>query len=90
MNEDERAGVNSDNLCPNCKEKLDAATAVSHESRPKEGDLSVCFYCGQLLKFSSDGSLLPLEENELKMLTNQERKELLSAKVKVLTYRGNS
>ena len=87
---DPRIGVNPENRCPRCCKKLDAATTLSNHEKPKEGDLSVCFYCGQLMKFSSDGSLLPLEENDLKMLTDEVRKELLSVKAQVLTYWRNS
>jgi hypothetical protein len=34
--------------CPNCKEKLDATSAIGHEvSIPKDGNITVCAYCGE-------------------------------------------
>lgn len=43
--------------CPSCGKKLDAATAVSEAARPKDGDLTVCFYCGSILVFGENLSL---------------------------------
>lgn len=88
--EDSRRNVHQSNKCPSCEKKLNAATAVFFPKvKPRDGDLSVCFYCGQLLRFDSVGILHKLEPEELKLLFDSERKELLSAKTKVLTYRRN-
>lgn len=44
--------------CPFCKKKLDAATDFDADClTPKPGDLSVCIYCGNILKFCEDLSL---------------------------------
>jgi hypothetical protein len=41
------------NPCPRCGEPLDAAINVHDTSKPKEGDLSVCYYCGAFLQFDA-------------------------------------
>ena len=43
--------------CPNCGARLDAWTGLDRRS-PKQGDVSICGYCGIVLVFSDDqGSL---------------------------------
>ena len=52
--------------CPVCAAKHDAVTAavdstgalLPDSKRPAPGDLSICFYCGALLQFAPDMSLL--------------------------------
>lgn len=42
--------------CAFCSKRLDATTGLD-ASRPKTGDLSVCFYCGQLMVFCEGDAL---------------------------------
>lgn len=37
--------------CPKCGKRIDSATGVGHNKRPRPGDLSVCLYCGAYLQF---------------------------------------
>jgi hypothetical protein len=44
------------NKCPKCGKQIDGATGLSDEKyseppQPKPGDLSVCMYCGALLRY---------------------------------------
>lgn len=40
--------------CPNCSKVLDDATAVHSDTpKPEPGDLSVCIYCGTMLRFET-------------------------------------
>ena len=43
--------------CERCDEELDAASAASGEAElaPKSGDISICFYCGDLRIFTGVG-----------------------------------
>jgi hypothetical protein len=50
--------------CLRCGARLDAATGLSSASPPKEGDISICWYCAHLAAFTADGSLRPLTEAE--------------------------
>lgn len=44
--------------CPNCASKLDAATSARlDDAHPKEGDFSLCAYCGSILVFRADLTL---------------------------------
>ncbi len=68
--------------CPSCKNIMDAATASDFNEHiphipPKPGDLSVCFYCGTLLRFSDPIHLRTLEKTELDELEETERAWLL-------------
>jgi hypothetical protein len=38
--------------CPACNRKIDEATAIQEDrAKPMVGDISVCLYCGTLLRF---------------------------------------
>lgn len=41
--------------CPNCSYKLDGAATLDPEEEcsPREGDISLCINCGQILVFNS-------------------------------------
>jgi hypothetical protein len=44
--------------CPVCGYELDAATCASDKvSRPKPGDVSICFKCANILVFDADMKL---------------------------------
>ncbi len=45
--------------CPVCNRKLDAATSVMDEARPRDGDISICLYCGSLLVFQGGKPVKP-------------------------------
>jgi hypothetical protein len=44
-------------LCPWCGYGFDCATSPAAKSGPKEGDVSVCFNCGELAQFNTDLTL---------------------------------
>jgi len=54
--------VAPDAACPHCHHTLDAATGVESESAPSEGDISICWYCGNWLVF--DRVLKPLARTQ--------------------------
>ena len=42
-------------VCPKCGKVIDQAADVDNENcAPKEGDISLCFYCGEILKFAKN------------------------------------
>lgn len=43
--------------CPACGHKLDAASSVDHDARPRRGDISVCIMCASVLIFERKGRL---------------------------------
>jgi hypothetical protein len=60
-------------FCPVCHRSLDAAFAVPKESvQPKDGDYSVCAYCGAMLRFSGDLSLRIAADSELEDVKKQQ------------------
>lgn len=75
--------------CPKCRKKLTAASGGSRQ--PAVGDLSVCIYCGELLKFTDDdGHLASLPAAEFLALPADIRVELLRIMraVEILRERG--
>lgn len=52
------------NQCVRCKRKLDAVTGLQSKV-PKEGDFSVCGYCGQLMVFAADQKLRAATDLEM-------------------------
>jgi hypothetical protein len=62
--------------CPRCRAKLNAA--AGGKQRPVTGDLSVCVYCGELLKFiDDDGRVVTLSTEEFSALPSELRAQLL-------------
>ena len=58
-------------MCPACNHELDAATSATNErEEPKEGDFSLCFYCGEILRFTGEGL-------DLKVANQNDMEELL-------------
>lgn len=55
---DSRSGV-TPSSCPRCDKRLDAATYIKEGQTvlPKEGDFSLCMYCGQILVFDALGAV---------------------------------
>lgn len=54
-----------DSHCGKCGHVLDAATAVDGgDYSPKENDLTVCVYCGEMHQFDADLKLHPLTEEQ--------------------------
>lgn len=48
------------NLCLKCGAAIDAASAPgAPRAEPKDGDASLCMYCGDAMIFRADGSLRP-------------------------------
>lgn len=59
--------------CPTCGEYLDGATSLENRPPPKPKDLSVCFYCAELLEFDEDLTLVSLSEDKLSYLKEKEK-----------------
>lgn len=38
-------------FCPNCEIPLTGATGVETDEKPKKGDISICFACGEILEY---------------------------------------
>ncbi len=57
------------NHCKFCGKKQDAHTEVHGEPvKPKQGDLSICLYCGTICLFDESLNLEPLTNAELDVL----------------------
>lgn len=51
--------------CPVCDNPLTAATGVDTDAKPEEGDISICFGCGEILTFNADLTLSKISEEKL-------------------------
>jgi hypothetical protein len=68
MNPQPQATRTPESHCLNCGYKLDAATGVNHDDRPRPGNLLICFRCGAVMKF--DDGLKP------RAMTEKEQAEI--------------
>lgn len=70
--------------CPACQKKADGFTSVGHDCKPKHGDLSVCYYCGEMLRYQEDLSLKKLTNKEFSLLdvTLRDMLNSISKKIK--------
>lgn len=79
VNLDERGQKLPGQICPSCKAYLNAATACLKEGRPRPNDLSICYQCGALLKFTELMILRELKPHEVEELPDDIRSLLLQA-----------
>ena len=48
--------------CPACGMRLDAASAVIGDAKPRAGDLSICVYCATMLLWETPTTLVLLPD----------------------------
>jgi len=55
-------------ICPSCSAPNDGAQQINGRQMPRPGDVSICFYCGELGIFNSDLSLRAPSVAELEIM----------------------
>lgn len=80
--------------CSVCKKFLDGFTAMDKKSKPKDGDFSICLYCGTLGKYS-DGltRLVKLSKQEEQELAKNDPKmynEIFQALMLTIAYKNRA
>lgn len=76
--------------CPGCGRVLDACTLpedMDSPVRPKPGDFSVCFGCGEILVFEEGGTLHQAKISELMALSPFQRAHLTWAQKTIMKMR---
>ena len=70
-----------DMRCIVCDAEINAATPVGElEARPKPGDVSICWYCGNIRIFKEDEELRDATPDELEEISSNENvKEALES-----------
>ena len=63
--------------CPKCNKFLDAVTAEDGVKSPIPGDLSICFYCGELLIFNNNIELEKIPQDLFDSFDDELKEELL-------------
>jgi hypothetical protein len=66
--------VSKEAPCPNCKHRMDRASAVNEDgtaSVPKPDDISVCISCGNWNAYDTDMQLRELSEDEIAALPQE-------------------
>ena len=59
--------------CPGCGAACDASTNLLGKQGPEPGDVSICLYCGMLMKFTDDMMLRQLTGTEMIEVLKDER-----------------
>lgn len=54
----------NDDICPKCKTVLNACTGVTVDEKPSPGDITICYYCGAILKFSDDMTFIEFTKDD--------------------------
>lgn len=65
--------------CPKCNKFLDAVTAEDGVKSPIPGDLSICFYCGEILVFNDNMELEKVSQELFDSFDDELKEELLFA-----------
>lgn len=71
--------------CPKCSHELDDATCVTDDlASPRDGDLSVCIYCGAANFFQDNPpSFRNLTEKDIQALCDEDRENLSRAQTMI-------
>ena len=73
-----------ESTCVSCGKKMDASTCVSDESHhPEPGDITICFYCGEIQAFGEGLELRPLTEGEKEMVSSDPLVQSTADSVKI-------
>lgn len=71
--------IKSDHLfCCNCNKKLDGATGGNNV--PKHNDVTICLYCGEIMRYKIENNsyiLEPVTDEDLKAMERGDREFLL-------------
>jgi hypothetical protein len=59
-------------ICAACGAPNDGAASYPKDAVPKDGDVSLCMYCGHLAMFASDLSLREVTSEELAVICKDE------------------
>ena len=58
--------------CPSCDTPITSATGVEGDEKPNEGDISICFSCGEILTFNKDLTHDKITEEKLVEIKDSE------------------
>ena len=78
--------TNPDARCTQCRKQLDGATGFRDGAKPKEGDLSICAYCGNQMRFNADLTLRTMTDEDRKTLPKQVLEGLDDATLLIRDY----
>lgn len=68
-------------ICPCCGESLEFSALDDTKDSPQQGDLCVCTFCSNILKYSNNKAI-PVLESEMMILASNEPE--LFAKIKIM------
>jgi hypothetical protein len=71
-------------LCPHCGFRLDAASNMEGEARPKPGDLCLCMNCGAPSLFTEPMGLRRLTQAEVDAMPDNVKRATISAQLHCL------
>jgi hypothetical protein len=76
--------------CPECRYKLDAATAAFSHAKPGPGDVTVCINCAALLEFTDELGLKACNTHALPLDALEQLAEVQAAVRKMHRERESS
>ena len=62
-----------DCTCLSCHKVMDAAMSVHNDNKPKDGDITVCMYCGHIMAFDADYKLVNLSDEQMREVAGDPR-----------------
>jgi hypothetical protein len=72
--------------CPTCAVELDCATPAEVDATPRDGDLTVCMYCGAVLIFTAELRQRPATPAELDSLPPKTRSLVDKVRAAIALY----
>lgn len=85
MSEKETHYTNMGNdTCPTCRKTLNAVTSIADKNyKPNPGDLTVCVYCLDLLKYEEDMELSSFPLLLFEMLDRETKEKIIQTQIVV-------
>ena len=67
------------NKCLKCGKVLDGCSSLEDDTlSPNPGDITVCYYCGEIYKFSKELDIEAVSKSEFKTFEKSLKKEIIN------------
>lgn len=78
--------LENESICPKCGKVLDAATSIEEGAIPSPGDITICMYCGELLRFDENLISHKLSDEEFESLDEEFQAQLLDVQEQIRVF----
>lgn len=78
---------NAKPICPSCDKLLDGFTGIDNNATPEPDDITICCYCGSILKFTEKLTVVEMSPLELDNLPKKDFYDIIDAQQAAAQFR---